>query len=1070
MPALTCPSCGRENPERFAFCGFCGAALGAAAPPSREVRKTVTIVFSDVTGSTALGERLDPETLRRVLSRYFDAMRAVIERHGGTVEKFIGDAVMAVFGIPVLHEDDALRAVRAAWEMRDALGALNDELERERGVTIAVRTGVNTGEVVAGDSSSEQTLVTGDAVNTAARLEQAAGPGEILLGDVTWRLVRDAVEVERVEPLDLKGKAEPVPAHRLVDVTLEAAGHARHLDSPMVGRDRELALIRESFDRTVSERECHLFTLLGPAGVGKSRLVEEFLRTVVSGAVVLRGRCLPYGEGITFFPVADVVRQAVGEGDVDAGVRRLVEDSSRAPMVVQRLAALLGTDSRPVVAEETFWAVRTLFEGIAHRNPLVVVFDDIHWGEPTFLDLVDHVADWTRDAPVLVLCVARPELLDHRPMWGGGKMNASSILLEPLSERQAAALIENLLGSAGLAPAVRAKVTEAAEGNPLFVEEMLEMLIDEGLLVRGSEGWLPPDGVDLGAVAVPPTIQALLAARLDRLDGTQRSVIERASVVGKEFWRGAVEEMSPEPERMAVPANLMTLVRKELIRPGRSTLAGDDAFRFRHLLIRDAAYESMPKEHRADLHERFAAWLERVSGDRVADYDEILGYHLEQAVRYRREIGPLDRSSSPLGERAGARLAAAGYRALDRGDSPAAANLLNRATRMLEPGTPGRLRILPDAAEALEHSGDFTGTRVAVDQGLAEARAAGDRVAELRMELVDVSLPLSTDPTIPQHEAVPRIERVRTELQTLGDEEGANMASFRLAVVRFWLGRAREADELMRSVIEYARRVGNRRLEVAGLQASMGPLTWGPIDVRESLRICEEILTREEGLAVSAFANGTGGYMLGLLGRFDEGRAMFDESVAVIDELGMGSLGATFRAQVGVCLLAAAGDLEGAVEVGMPGLEQLRAMGETGFLSTSAGFLGDVLARLGRFDEAERMADLAEGAAAHDDFSSQELWRRTRARIASHRGDHDRAVELARAGVALCADTDYLTQHAEARMALADVLDAAGRRGDALEEARRAERLYAEKGATGMVERARARIAELTDAASASPD
>ncbi|HEY7283157.1 MAG TPA: adenylate/guanylate cyclase domain-containing protein, partial [Actinomycetota bacterium] len=420
MPALTCPSCGRENPEGFAFCGFCGAALDAAPPQGREVRKTVTIVFSDVTGSTELGERLDPETLRRVMSRYFDAMRAVIERHGGTVEKFIGDAVMAVFGIPVLHEEDALRGVRAAWEMREELAALNEQLRPERGVTIAVRTGVNTGEVVAGDPASGQTLVTGDTVNTAARLEQAAAPGEILLGDVTYRLVRDAVEVETVEPLELKGKAEPVPAHRLLDVAPEAAGHARHLDSPMVGRNRELSLIRESFDRAVSERECHLFTLLGAAGVGKSRLVEEFIGAT-SGATVLRGRCLPYGEGITFYPVADVVRQAMGEHDMGSGVDALIEDEERAPMVVERLAAVLGEDSAAGIGtEEMFWAVRTLFEGIAHRNPLVVVFDDIHWGEPTFLDLVDHVAGWSRDAPILLLCVARPELLDVRPTWGGG--------------------------------------------------------------------------------------------------------------------------------------------------------------------------------------------------------------------------------------------------------------------------------------------------------------------------------------------------------------------------------------------------------------------------------------------------------------------------------------------------------------------------------------------------------------------------------------------------------------------------------------------------------------------------
>jgi class 3 adenylate cyclase len=1023
-------------------------------------------VFSDVTGSTALGERLDPESLRRVMTRYFDEMRVVIERHGGTVEKFIGDAVMAVFGIPVLHEDDALRAVRAASEMREALAALNTDLERERGVTIAIRTGVNTGEVVAGDPTAGQTLVTGDAVNTAARLEQAAAPGEILIGEETQRLVRDAVHVEAVAPLDLKGKAQPVPAHRLLEVLPEMAGHARHLDSPMVGRDRELGLIVQAFERVASERECHLFTLLGPAGVGKSRLVEEFLGRVGERAIVLRGRCLPYGEGITFYPVADVIRQAVGGGDVGAGVSALVEDEARAPMVVQRLAGLLGDDDQPAGTEETFWAVRTLFEGIARQNTLVVVFDDIHWGEPTFLDLIDHVADWSRDAPILLLTVARPELLDHRTAWGGGKLNAATILLEPLTDEQSGALMENLLGSAGLAPAARARITEAAEGNPLFVEEMLGMLIDEGVLVEHEGGWVTAS--DPAAVAIPPTIQALLAARLDRLDGSQRSVIERASVVGKEFWRGAVVELSPEPERLAVPGNLMTLVRKELIRPGRSTLAGDDAFRFRHLLVRDAAYDSMSKEHRAELHERLAGWLRRVAGPRAVEFEEILGYHLEQAVRYRRELGSVDEATSEVAERAGAYLASAGERAFARGDVPATANLVGRAIELLTPGSRRRTQLWPLFVEALEIDA-LSRQREALDTGLAEAREAGDRGTELRLEILEIVYRSNTDPSLTQGEMSAAIGRARDELRAIGDDSGAAFASLRLALVEFWLGRAAEAFETARSAFEQARRTGDRGVELRSMEYMFGPLNWGPFPVEEAMRWSEVIRKRAGGRqAVEVFCLALESFMVTLVGRFDDGRALFDRCLRLVDELGMSALRASLVGQLGTQVSIVSGDLDAATAMGRRGVDELHRMGETGYLSTSAGYLAWALHLRGQDDEAERMVDLGRESSAPDDFSSQELWRRVKAQILSRRGEHEQAEALAREAVRITAATDYLVEIADARMALGQVLDAGGRPAEAATEVRAAVDLFASKGATVLLERARAELARLD--AGGAPD
>jgi class 3 adenylate cyclase len=489
---MLCAECGQENPEGARFCSACGASLVEAAP-AREFRKTVTVLFCDVAGSTALGESLDPEPLRALLAGYFERMKGIVEGHGGTVEKFIGDAVMAVFGVPAVHEDDALRALRAAVEMREALGQLE----------IEGRIGVNTGEVVTG---TEERLATGDAVNVAARLEQAARPGEILIGETTFRLTRDAAEVEPLEPLALKGKSDSLAAFRLLGVREGAPAFARRLDAPMVGRERERQLLGQAFERSRDEQACQLFTMLGPGGIGKSRLVQEFVAAVENAATVVFGRCLPYGEGITYWPLLEVL-----EG--------------------------LGRELEIGAPEETAWAARKLFEEVAAERPLVIVFDDIQWAEPTLLDLIEHVADLSRDAPIVLLCVARPELLDARPGWGGGKLNATTILLEPLSEEEVRELVANLLDRAELPRDVLHRLEEAAEGNPLFVEEMLAMLAEDG---TGGE------------IEVPPTIQALLAARLDRLEAAERDVLGRASVEGKVFHAGGVVTLTPDDLRPAV--------------------------------------------------------------------------------------------------------------------------------------------------------------------------------------------------------------------------------------------------------------------------------------------------------------------------------------------------------------------------------------------------------------------------------------------------------------------------------------------------------------------------------------
>ena len=1059
---LTCPRCGQANPPGFKFCGACGTALDTEAP--REVRKTVTVVFSDVTGSTALGERLDPESLRRVMGRYFDEMKRIVEAHEGTVEKFIGDAVMAVFGIPVLHEDDALRAVRAAAAMRERLDALNEGLDRDWGVRIEVRTGVNTGEVVAGGLSGDQGFATGDAVNVAKRFEEAAPPGEILLGEPTYRLVRDAVDVEAVEPLRLKGKGGLLQAFRLLSLEPAEEG-VRRLESPMVGREGERTFLEQAYERAVKEGACHLFTVLGAAGVGKSRLVAEFLESVRDKAVVVRGRCLPYGEGITFWPLLEIMLALYGEDFISTIASRLAEDEN-AEVISARVGAAVGLVEGAGPPEETSWAVRKLFEAQAREQPLVVVFDDLQWAEPTLLDLIEHVADWARDAPILLACLARPELLDERPNWGGGKFNATSVLLERLSDDESATLVQNLLGSADLGDEVSARVTEAAEGNPLFVEEMLGMLIDDGLLERSNGDWVPTG--DLEAVAVPPTIHALLSARLDRLRGDERAVIERGSVEGKVFHRGAVSELSPPQDRGDVPAHLQALVRKELVRPDQPEFRGEDAFRFRHLLIRDAAYESMPKEIRADLHERFADWLERTAGDQVVKYEEILGYHLEQAHRYRAELAPLDETGAALATRAAERFAAAGRRALLRGDGHGGAKLMMRAAVLLPQNSPQRPRLLADAGTGLYEAGELEQAHGVLAEAIQVARVAGDRGSELRALLQQNHLRTLTDPASTD-DFRRNVERAIPELESFGDEAGLAKGWTMMGNVHMIDLHIDEMRAAYERAMEYAHRSGDRQEEVNSLLWLLRLRQFGPEPVEDGIRFCEETLTRV-GLepAVESVALQVLGSLEFMRGNFDRGRELLEQAKAMQVDLGMviAATAGTSMMLGGAELLA--GDPQAAEKALRWGYDLLEEIGERGFLSTQAGHLAQALYDQGRYDEADHLAEVSRQASAPDDLESQRLWRAVKGRVLAHAGELAAGEALAREAVMMIDRSDALLSRAEACVALAEIVRRAGRADETAKLLREAAEFYERKGVMPGIAKTRNLLAEV-EAESSSP-
>jgi class 3 adenylate cyclase/tetratricopeptide (TPR) repeat protein len=1017
----------------------------------------VSVLFCDVTGSTALGDRHDPEQLRRVLMRYASEARRVIERHGGRVEKFIGDAVMAVFGIPVVHEDDALRAARAGIELRAALDVLNEELEREVGITIRTRTGINSGEVIAGDDSRGEGFVTGDPVNVAKRLEESARPGEILIGGETYGLVRDAVRAEALDPLEVAGKPERIAAYRLLEVMPGALPHARRFDSPMVGRERELTLLESAFARTTSERSCHLFTVYGSAGVGKSRLLGEALTVIGPDAKVLRGACLPYGEGITFWPVVEILKQATGiaEGDPEDEARRkiatLLDEVETAGVVVERLAEVVGLAGVAGTAEEGFWAVRKLFESLAQKQPLIVVFDDMNWAEPTLLDLVEHVAEWSRDAPILLVCLTRPELLDVRPGWGGGKWNATSIFLEPLSDQESGVLIGNLVGEALFDDAVRARIQEAAAGNPLYVEEMVSMLVDDGVLQRANGRWVVEG--DLSQVRVPSSIQVLLASRLDQLAAAERRLLERAAVEGNVFHRAAVDMLTAPDERADIDRTLQSLVRKELVRPGRAAFTGEEGFGFRHPLIREAAYEALPKQVRGDLHEAYAAWLE----GRPDEYEEIRGYHLEQAFLYRGQLRPVSEQDRGLGARASALLGSAGRRALSRGDVPAAVDLLERAASLLPDGSGERLELLPELAAALGEAGELARAEGLVDEAVAGARSAGNRHVELaglieRAALLVLSNPAATD------ELLEEIEAAVPVLEGLGDDR--ILASARAVLgLRFglWKGRVAWGEQQLELALGDARRAGDRRQEASILSRLCFAAANGPTPVSEAVRRIREIGETAHGdRLVQA---GVARNLAPLEARrrhFDEARLLVARARATYEELGMELVARATSALAYGEVELLAGDYEAAERELREGATALERMGERGYLSSVSAFLAETVYRRGRLDEAEELARRSLERASDDDLWSQALSRGTLAKVLARGGVFDEAERYARTAVELVENTDALDLHGTALSDLAEVLHQAGREEEAATHAESALRIFESKENDISAERARA--------------
>jgi class 3 adenylate cyclase/tetratricopeptide (TPR) repeat protein len=975
-------------------------------PPGR-VRKTVTALFADLVGSTSLGERLDPEALQDVIERYGEAMHRVIDGHGGWLDRFIGDAVVAVFGLPVMHEDDAVRAVRAALEMHRALAVLNGELVDEYDVTLEMRIGVHTGEVVASVGATGQTRIAGDTMNTAARLEQAAPPGGVIVSDETHRLLRDVVQCRRAGSLRLKGKRSVVRAWSVDGSASHAVPRPRR-QRRIVGRGRELRTLDATIHRVVERRTCRMITVVGPAGIGKSRLIREFIGRQDAGVRVLVGRCVPYGEGITYWPLREVVESL---GGADA-VRAAAEGDEQQDLVASIVAAAAGESGASASIHDVQWAFRRFLEALARDRPVVLVIDDIHWADNPLRDLIGHLVEYVDGVPLMIVCLSRDPVPDlhHGP-------RRTVLTLAPLSRAQSAELLRQATVQTGN----RLEILEAAEGNPLFIEQFVALRADEP------------------ARRAPPTIHSLLASRVDGLPPAERRVIDAAAVGGREFQQAALESLLAPEEAVGIGGVLLELERRELIVP-----VGDGRFRFAHILVRDAAYELIPKERRAELHIQHADWL-IASGGRRSDRDELAGYHLEQAFRNLSEIRRANTEEMrALADRASGHLTAAGLRVLSQGDRSGAANLLRRSLALRADGVE-RVSLLISLGGVLREEGEFADA----DSALAEANAlAVDmRNGELqaRVETEQLLTALQIDPDAVAARMAAEGARLEAEMTQAADHAGLARLWHTRALLEWIRARSGRAEECWSRGRVEATAAGDRRILSDMLGWIASSVYYGPTPVDEAIARCEQLcveLHRDpwaEALALQPLAG-----LHAMAGSFDVAFELLDRSAAALAGFEPTVDAAVSHAEVSVSLLA--GDPERAERHLRAGRRQLSRMGERAVLASTEAYLAQVVLMQGNLKLADRLAGRCARMATADDVSAQALWRRVRARVRSAQGNHRRAIALADEAVALMHDADWVNDHAGTLADAAAVRATAGQRADADRLLDAAVEMYGRKG------------------------
>jgi class 3 adenylate cyclase/tetratricopeptide (TPR) repeat protein len=957
-------------------------------------RKLATVLFVDLVGSTALVAGLDPEVARRRVTQFFAAVSRSLESHGGTVEKFAGDAVMAAFGIPRAHEDDAERALRAALEIRALVAGL--------GVECTI--GIEAGEVVSDDSDS--TFATGQAVNLAARLQQAADANEILVGRGAYRLAGQAIELEAVGERSLPGFDEPVPVWRAVSALARTGRPIGSLSAPLVGRSAELDLLANTFERTVRDRRAHLFTIYGEPGVGKSRLAREFAAGL-EGATVLVGRCLPYGEGVTYWPLAEMVKAAAGIADDDPAEE--AQEKLLVSLEDEAVADLLALASGVLEAVETdrsqqeiAWAAREWAEGLARTQPLVLGFEDIHWAEEPLLAMIEHLATWVRDAPLIILCLARAELLEVYPSWGGGRVRATAIELGALAREEAEELVDALLADAALSPDVRGDVLDKTEGNPLFVEETVRMLAEE------SDGRLP----------IPDTVQALIAARIDGLPRAAKALLQRAAVIGRVFWRGALAELSPDVEEIDDVLDGL-LMRDFLLRESRSSITGERAFRFKHILIREIAYSGLTKSARAKLHAAFAAWLH---GRTAEELVEIRAYHLDHAATLLAELDGV--APTELVREAASALEAAGRRALAREANRSGRKLLLRAAE-LEPTLERRFH----AARAAWRLDDIPAVSLEMERVRADAHDGGDRRIEGRalIALGEVTAFRDAD-----HAGSRSLIEAGLDLLEPGDFIGRFDALRQLATLSRWAGDWKGSRRYGQHALDAARESGRKDLMSWAANALADSYLWefeldrARVLATQALQLAEEsggIVPRGQALHVL-------GQAAELNGQHAEAMALYEQSIALFAEAGAALDHVRCLNHLSE-LIMAEGDDDRAERLVREAIRMLKPLGDRGYLCESQRLLAEILARKGKLDEAERYALEAIQIVGPADVLSLATTRTALGIVREAQGRDEEAETLFREAVQLAADrAPRWIYNAQARQ-LARFLEAHGRSEEA---------------------------------------
>jgi len=959
-------------------------------------RKLATVLFVDLVDSTALVTGADPEVVRRRVQDFFDRVSHCVITHGGIVEKFAGDAVMAAFGIPQAHEDDAERAVRAGLAILDAV----EELELE------ARVGVESGEVVAEDG--EATFATGEAVTLAARLEQAAEPGQLLLGPAAHRLTLGRIEVEDVGPVDLKGLANPVWAWRAVGTNGDGE-RPRSIQAPLVGREAELDLLQNTYERALRDRRAHLFTVYGQPGVGKSRLAREF-SDALEGATVLPGRSLPYGEGVTYWSLAEMVKCAAGIADddpLDVAIEKLrafCEDEAVADLLGLASGVLEAVQAE-ASAQEIAWAAREWAERLAQEQPLVLVFEDIHWAEEPLLELIEHLATWVREAPLLIVCLARPELLDLRPAWGGGRLRATAIELEALQRDESEQLVDALLDGTELSEQARQALLDKTEGNPLFVEETVRMLDEEGI-----------ESVE----RIPDTVQALIAARIDRLAPQAKAILQKAAVIGRIFWGSAIERLSPDLESIEEPLDDL-LLRDFVLSEERSSIRGETAYRFKHVLIREVAYASLTKSARADYHAAFAEWLKERAGDELL---EIRAYHLDHAAKLTAELNgsvPME-----LQREAAEAVTEAGLRAFAREANRTARHLFVRAVD-LEPTLKRRYL----AARAADRLSDLPTVSREMEEVLEAAAAEGDRWTEGRALVTLAEAVVLREGDVARAE-----EMVDQALDVLepGDHTGRFRALRARGTIAWSRGDLAKEERMMQEAYDLALESGRKDFqseaadELASVYIARNELDRAAPLVEQAILLAEESGSAEARGRALRFA----GQLHLQRGELDEAEAALEAARSHLAEAGAAwSLGRTLNFAGHVA--REKGEIEKAERLFRESIRILAGLEDRATLCESQRSLAELLLLQGRTDEAERFALAARETVGPQDTTSLATTAIALGRVRAEQSRYEEAEALLREAYETSGRTEHQLTKRQALYALVQFLRERGRNEEAAE-------------------------------------